>query len=310
MISPPQSQSQWKHQLIRTCQNGSLSDFQTLLLNPQFRPFVSPDFFSLFALRTVCQHGRLDILRCLTLTSILQNSGLAPLNLHAYDHSAFFWACISGHLEIVKFLTTSSELLDAGFTLIDPTCHDQRALILSSQHGHLDLVRFFLTHSSFVSPSLRFNLHTQDDAAFRAACSNGHLPILQFLTTSEDLLSLGYTPPNFNTLHPSSFLDACEHGHLQTVRYLLDSCHFLTLDHAHLDAPTILSLGFQSACRNHHEALVRWFIFDHRIPMDHTLHPLCLEHPFVAALFEARDQCDIFSSTLSPSLDSKPIARL
>jgi hypothetical protein len=100
------------------------------------------------------------------------------------------------------------------YSKIDIYALDEWAFRCACQNGHLPVVQFLLT----LEPEYgRIDIHAEDEHGFRRACENGHLDIVQFLLTLEP----SHGKIDIHSYNEYAFLLACYYGHLDVIKFLL-----------------------------------------------------------------------------------------
>lgn len=143
-------------------------------------------------------------------------------------------------------------------SIADPHYNHDQGFRWACENGHLDIVKFLSTSDELqASGHSLVDIHADDEHALRWSCHNGHLEIVQFLTTSPLLLSLT-SPPDIHANDDQSFQWACENGHLEIVKFLTTSAE---LRRAGCDFANIHGFNdypFELACRFGHLEIVRF----------------------------------------------------
>jgi hypothetical protein len=112
-------------------------------------------------------------------------------------------------------------------------------------YGRLKEIRMLMV-KNIRTPTIKLNIHANDEEGFRYACQNGHLEVVKYLMKQED-------KPNIHAYNEGGFRWACFYGHLEVVKYLM------SLD----NKPNIHAnneFGFQLACHNGHLEVVKYLV--------------------------------------------------
>lgn len=205
-----------------------------------------------------CQEGHLSIVRWLTTSPQMLNSGLSFVDLSSCGHEALHRAGLGGHVDIIRFLTTSPDLLEAGHALVDLDAHQDSLFFWACERGDLEMAQYLSLHrgsSSAEHPPL--NIHAHEEWAFRSACENGHLDLVKFLTDSLELTKQGYTLVDVNPpILEASFIHALDLGRHSVLQWCL---MHLPSDRALRPSPgsaleqSLLLYDWYQAYREHHQ---------------------------------------------------------
>jgi hypothetical protein len=119
------------------------------------------------------------------------------------------------------------------------------------KNGHLNVVDFVLTSEEL---PLRAEINFNKDLALFNACENNHLDIVKFLLTSTKLQEHG----NIHARNQSILTYPCKNGCLEIIKYLTSSPDLKEHAdiHANNDEP------FMNLAYNNHLEVIKYFIFD------------------------------------------------
>lgn len=183
--------------------------------------------------------------------------------------------------------------------------HGEYAFQEACSHGALPIVQFLTTSPELLRSGHTFvNVHTNHDLAFQWACKKGHLDVVKFLTTSPDLLACGHTFVNIHSQNTRGLQEACAHGHLDVVKFLTTSVDLIACGHSLPDAHDHYEYGFQWACDRGHWHVLEFLIFELRIQKTPSLEAIIKDFPQAQAYFQARDQHEQLQQTLHSSRPS------
>ncbi|KAI9353783.1 ankyrin repeat-containing domain protein [Obelidium mucronatum] len=216
--------------LISAVEMGNTRIVEALLKTERVNPSIQGNK----AIRIACCEGFIDIVRLLLLEP--------SVNPTAMDCQALVSACRFGRTEIVEILLDWTGPDSWNDNKCDPAAQDQACVIYAAQHGHDRILRLLLNQSS-VNPSVKNNLPLFE------ACSNGHLEVVQLLSSRNLKLEhnvlvrciemasknghpqiLEYLSLNYSTfvsaISPACLLNACQRGHLKVVEFLISTTEF------------------------------------------------------------------------------------
>lgn len=114
-------------------------------------------------------------------------------------------------------------------------------------YGHLEILKYLLTSQELI--------HHRDidyDHGFRYACANGRLDVVKYLLTSPELKEHA----DIHVWGDYGFKSACMNGHLDVVKYLLTSPDLKE----HIDVHTNYDYGFKSACEESRINVVEYLL--------------------------------------------------
>jgi len=182
-------------------------------------------------------------------------------------NSTFFTACFNGDLNTVKALYEEHESLyysrflrffSLFFPQIDPHWKDDSILLNAITYHHYDIAEYLLSKQSFLKSLTKNNQlgfcaslvmkdgnleltklilkhkeyissHGSITTGFNSVCSEGHLELLEYLTTDQILNLIEYDAKKVDVLnYPilyQGFISACNKGQLEVVKYLTSSPH-------------------------------------------------------------------------------------
>lgn len=178
------------------------------------------------------------------------------LNSTEYKHG-FFGACESGQLQTAKCLYLKKHLL-LRESLTD-------AFQYACRGGQLEIAEWLIyaaastgaTVSTTMDVSrngrsrcMPLNVSANHDYAFRSACGNGHMHVVQWL------MKHFHSKINMCAENNEAFELACENGHLDIAKLLYQ--------HHPEDIQTCITRTdaymFREACKNGHASVVQWLL--------------------------------------------------
>lgn len=101
---------------------------------------------------------------CINIVKFMIDRGV---NFRTDENSPMRKAVAYGHLEIVKLLFNYGAKVDED--------SDDLCICFASMNGSLEIVKLLLKKGA--------NIHSNNDYAFRLACTNGHLEVVKFLVS-------------------------------------------------------------------------------------------------------------------------------
>lgn len=125
------------------------------------------------------------------LASVQQISDSDPLYKYSLAIAAEY-----GQLEIAQWL----------ITLDGVNSHDELPIIMASMNGHLHVLQWLFTHPNF-------NIGGDDFKGFILACANGHIDVVKFYLSDEDI----------DDYFDKAYKAAAKHGHLEIIDLLVKS---------------------------------------------------------------------------------------
>src|SRR5436190_502636 len=110
-----------------------------------------------------CKKGNLEIAKY-----IVNNYGVADIDVHANKDEIFRLSCLCGYLNLVQWVIGT-------FDDINIHVNDDYAFRLSCRNGHLNVAQWLINTFNDI------NIHANNDDAFRLSCGNGYLNVAQWL---------------------------------------------------------------------------------------------------------------------------------
>jgi len=138
---------------------------------------------------------------------------------------------------------------------IDFEYKDDNGLMLACEYGHLNIVKFLLTTEDLKH---KVDIHSNEEHALIRAAKYNHLEIVKFLLTSPEL-------SEHCDIHKNNDLAlryACRKGYIDIVKYLIADPQLK--DHADIHAKN--DDPFISACGRERLDIIKYFIFELNIP--------------------------------------------
>lgn len=132
-------------------------------------------------------------------------------------------------------------------------------------NGEIDRVQSLTTDPEYLQV---VDIHHNGEEGFEAACKNGHLEVVKFLTSSEKLLWAGHSLVGLSLKESYGFLWACCEGHLEIVRWLTSSEEMKRAQKAsgcwagYSNIHASQEYGFRIACEKRQVDVVRWLLFN------------------------------------------------
>ncbi|KAJ3069727.1 hypothetical protein HDU98_007204 [Podochytrium sp. JEL0797] len=124
-------------------------------------------------------------------------------------------AAISGWTQVWRSITTACPLIARQYSNL--------AFDLAAQNGHLAFVQDLLE-----SEESGLDIGFENSSAFRYACANGHLDIVQAIAAYHFSRAAGERRLNPSACDNFALIQAAQHGHAHVVEFLLQS--FLEID--------------------------------------------------------------------------------
>ena len=168
-------------------------------------------------------------------------------------NECFMKACLEGDLNLVKFLSEDPDLPFKGENL---TFQDNIGVKISNVEAcignNLDVLKYLFSLDENKRSSY---LENRSATALSVAAAYGHLDIVSFILTDNDL---EYVDLERNS---NAFVSACGSNQLEIVKYLLLSPELKI----HIPFEHYI-LGFEKACENNHVEIVKYLMEDLSLP--------------------------------------------
>lgn len=165
----------------------------------------------------------------------------------------------------------------------------------SCMTGDLDSIKTLCNREySFIS-----DIHGDREKGFRLACYRGHLEVVKFLTTSQDLLEAGHTFVNIHVLSGSGIRGAFVNGHLDVIQYLIEDNNLKASGHINVNIHAENDRLFELACTYRRLKVLSWLIFDFKIKKTEAIIEILKKYPDFEGWFRAREE----KEKLRPDLD-------
>lgn len=130
---------------------------------------------------------------------------------------------------------------------------------------------------------------------------NGNLDIIKFLTTSQDLLKAGHSFVNIHADNEAGCREACSNGHLEIVKFLTKAPELLKAGHTFVDIHTDDEYVFKWACENHRWDVIQFLVFDLKIERSSKIDTVIQYNPEAQELFRVREEQEQIQQSLNES---------
>lgn len=168
---------------------------------------------------------------------------------------------------------------------------------LKSKNKFIQIAQSIIT--KIKNNNVYLDVHHYDDRCLRYACEKGHLEVVRYLLTSDELVE----KCNINVENDYPFRIACMHGHFELVKYLCTSSEFTQHSNIHANNEH----GICAAYENNHMDIIKFLVFDMNIPKTKDIEIYIKEHDAegLENLFKAREIHQSLSNELTPQLNQQ-----
>lgn len=189
-------------------------------------------------------------------------------------------------------------------TIADIHFNNEKGFQLACYNGHLDIVKFLTTSQELQAAGHTFvDIHANVEEGFRSAFRVRQFEIIKFLTTSQELVAAGHRLVPVE-LNEDDYHWLCIYGELEMIRFFATSPELVAAGHALQKFDYHDEQAFQLACHHEHWNLIHWLIFDQNIPLTPTIQRFIQVHPQVQAVFKAREEQQELLPILTLNKDS------
>lgn len=304
----PQSKEDWQELFLKACEVGDIKSVHRLCsvslrnlaeIHYDFRK-GSKDWTAEIGFRLACRKGHLEIVKFLTTSQDLLESGHTFVDIHAWNDHGFRWACTRPESwPIVKFLTRSKDLMRAGHKLVNDEENKRIGLSIACSDGCLRTVQELMNSKSESEEEMSFvGIEDKNNEGFRWACERGHLEVARWLTTAPERIREGIPETNIHSENEEAFRMACRNGHLDIVKFLTTSQELLKSGHSLVDIHTKDEQGFQWACEKSHWEVIQFLIFGLNLAKTPKIQEIIEGYPQVQAYFQAREEKSEFNQAI------------
>ena len=153
----------------------------------------------------------------------------------------------------------------------------------------------------FKSEPIYLDVHYCDDRGFRYACDKGHLEVVKYLLTSDELVE----KPNINVENDYPFTVACMRGDFELVKYLCSSPELQKHSNINSNSKNEYGNGILIAYEDNHMDILRFLVFDMDIAKTKYIEAYIKEHNAdgLEQLFQTRELQKALTTELEPQLN-------